>query len=184
MYGWATEARVVFVCFYTRALHIELAGHLISDNDTQFVGVNSELRRLIEQFKNQANKGIINNDLVIGQIKWHFIPHRSPHFGGLWEAAVKSVNVRLAGVVRNTSLNYELLYSLLVQMEGVLNSRHTAPMSNDPTDPSFLAPSNFLTGNVAIPIQEPSEIQFAIPFEICATVVVSFLEIVAQGMLQ
>lgn len=168
----------VFVCFATRAVHIELVGDLTaesfiaalrrftarrgkianiySDNGTQFVGANRELQRLLTQLYSQIDKGVIGNYLTNDNVNWHFIPPRSPHFGGLWEAAVKSIKTHLTRVVGKTSLNYEELYTLLVQIEGLLNSRPITPISSDPNDLSFLTPSHFLTGDVTNSLAEPN----------------------------
>lgn len=70
-------------------------------------------------------------------MNWHFIPAKSPHFGGLWEAAVKSCKHNLKRVLNNTPLTYEEFYTLLTQVEAVLNSRPLTPLSQDPNDFEF-----------------------------------------------
>ncbi|XP_030765288.1 uncharacterized protein LOC115889442 [Sitophilus oryzae] len=84
--------------------------------------------------------------LANDQINWHFIPARSAHMGGLWEAAVKSTKFHLKRVLINTSLNYANMYTLLVQIEACLNSRPLTPLSNDAKDYDPLTPSHFLIG--------------------------------------
>lgn len=97
----------LFICFVTKAIHLELVSDLTteaflaalrrffsrrglsksiySDNGTTFQGAKSELARF---FKNNSIDLIseLNNQFV----DWNFIPPRAPHFGGLWEAGVKS----------------------------------------------------------------------------------------------
>lgn len=168
----------VFVCFATKAVHLELVGNLTtnsfiaalkrftarrgkisniySDNGTQFVGANNELRKLMNQLHAQVSKGSISEYLIADDINWHFIPPRAPHFGGLWEAAVKSVKTHLTRVIGKTSLSYEEMYTMLVQIEGILNSRPLTPISSDPKDLAFLTPFHFLTGDTATSIAEPS----------------------------
>jgi hypothetical protein len=132
----------IFVCFATRAVHIELVcdcststflnalkrfisrrgkpSHLYSDNATNFIGANRELRNLFKQAN--FNTAIVNH-LANEQISWHFIPLRSPHMGGLWEAAVKSTKGHLKRVIGNVILNYGELNTLLTMIEACLNSR-------------------------------------------------------------
>jgi hypothetical protein len=164
----------IFVCFATRAVHIELVcdcststflnalkrfisrrgkpSHLYSDNATNFIGANRELRNLFKQAKfNTA----IENHLANEQISWHFIPPRSPHMGGLWEAAVKSTKGHLKRVIGNVILNYEELSTLLTMIEACLNSRPLTPVSNDPADFSALTPGHFLIGDALTSPAEP-----------------------------
>lgn len=67
--------------------------------------------------------------------------------GGLWEAAVRSTKFHLRRVLGESSLTYEEMYTLLVQIEACLNSRPLMPMSNDPNDYLPLTPSHFLIGD-------------------------------------
>ena len=62
------------------------------------------------------------------------IPPHAPHFGGLWESAVKSAKRYLLRVVGDTRLIYEELYTVLTQVEACLNSRSLSPQSNNPND--------------------------------------------------
>ncbi|KAF2898996.1 hypothetical protein ILUMI_07183, partial [Ignelater luminosus] len=73
-------------------------------------------------------------------IKWHFNSPAAPNFGGLWEAGVRSVKAHLIQVVRAQEF-----YTVLVQVESVLNSRPLYPMSSDPNDIYALTPGRFLT---------------------------------------
>ena len=50
----------------------------------------------------------------------YVIPERAPHFGGLWEAAVKSMIKHLRNIVGNTRLTFEELATVLCQIESVL----------------------------------------------------------------
>lgn len=145
----------VFVCMSTKAIHLELASdmssdvfiaalrrfvarrgkcsHLYSDRGTNFVGANRELVALA---KKCAECELITH---------HFLPGNAPHMGGLWEAGVRSVKTHLKRVIGDQVLSYEEFYTLLVQIEAVLNSRPLTPMSSDPNDLAVLTPGHFLT---------------------------------------
>ncbi|XP_050301534.1 uncharacterized protein LOC126739768 [Anthonomus grandis grandis] len=75
-------------------------------------------------------------------ISWHFNPPSAPHFGGLWEARVKSVKIHLYHVIGNQCLTYEELNTVLIQIEAFLNSRPLTPFSNDPNDLTALTPGS------------------------------------------
>ncbi|XP_062542024.1 uncharacterized protein LOC134210015 [Armigeres subalbatus] len=92
--------------------------------------------------RNQIFSWCANNE-----IRWKFIPARAPHFGGLWEAAVKSAKTHLLKEIGKTSLSYEDLLTLLAQVEMCLNSRPVTPLSSEPTDLEALTPGHFLVGS-------------------------------------
>lgn len=155
----------LFVCFTTKAIYLELVSNLTteafiaalrrfstirgkpSDNGTNFVGTNKKLKEL-SQFLIHETNFIEETANEIG-ISWHFIPAYSPHFGSLWEAGVKSTKYHLRRVAGNTILTFEELYTLLTQIEAVLNSRPLTPMSSDPNNLIFLTPAHFLIGRIA-----------------------------------
>ncbi|GFW36285.1 integrase catalytic domain-containing protein [Trichonephila clavipes] len=61
---------------------------LFSDNGKNFVGASNEIKKLLEIVRKSDEK--LANYLAAEGIEWKFIPARSPNFGGLWEAAIKS----------------------------------------------------------------------------------------------
>lgn len=65
---------------------------------------------------------------------WKFIPPATPHFGGKWEAGVKSVKHHLKRVVGNQLLTYEAMITILTQIEAILNSRPLCALTDDPDD--------------------------------------------------
>lgn len=82
--------------------------------------------------------------------EWHFIPPATPHFGGLWEAGVKSVKRHLRKTIGNSLLTFEELSTILIQIEAVLNSRPLCPISNDSSEFNFLTPGHFLIGEALV----------------------------------
>ena len=58
-----------------------------SDTGTNLVKGETELTKAFEH-----NKALLKQYSAFQGIEWHFIPPRSPHFGGVWE--------RLVGIVK------------------------------------------------------------------------------------
>lgn len=165
----------LFVCFSVKAVHLELVTdlstqafmlalkrfiarrgkplHIYSDNGTNFVGASSELKELGTFLREQS--GIISESVTQLGIDWHFVPARSPHFGGLWEAGVKSCKHHLRRVMGNALLTFEELCTVLTQVEAILNSRPMYPLSSDPNDLEPLTPAHFLVGRPLIAVPEP-----------------------------
>lgn len=114
-----------------------------SDNALNFVGENNELQSLFNSIEHQT---LVQKYLDDEHIAWHFIPPRAPHFGGLWEAAVKSFKTHLIRTVGNTLLTYEQFETYVIEIEAILNSRPLSPMSSDPHDLVPLTPGQFLIG--------------------------------------
>ncbi|KAH8395733.1 hypothetical protein KR222_001385, partial [Zaprionus bogoriensis] len=73
-----------------------------------------------------------------------FIPPRAPHFGGLWEASVKSAKHLFLRTVGNELLTAEELGTLHTSVEAVLNSRPIGALSVDPNDGEALTPAHLL----------------------------------------
>ncbi|XP_050076750.1 uncharacterized protein LOC126563931 [Anopheles maculipalpis] len=160
----------IFVCFATRAVHIELVSDLTStaflsalrrfvarrgivaelhsDNATTFKGASHEFHRIYRMLKtDEGDRREIFDWCAENQIVWKFIPPRAPHFGGLWEAAVKSAKRHLLKTIGVSSVTQENMLTLLAQIEQCLNSRPLIPMSDDPTDLEALTPGHFLIGS-------------------------------------
>ena len=104
----------VFVCLSTKAVHLEsvasltkedcifalnrfiarrgMPSKILSDNGTNFLGARSDLIK-IEALLNKDDKNhSIISFVTEKNCEWITIPPRAPHFGGLWEAAVKSIS--------------------------------------------------------------------------------------------
>ncbi|XP_077270788.1 uncharacterized protein LOC143901992 [Temnothorax americanus] len=166
----------LFVCYSTSAIHLELVtdytteaflaaykrftsrrgicSTLASDCGTNFKGADTELRKLFLASSKESEE--LAKLLARDGTQWKFNPPAAPHFGGKWEAGVKSVKTHLNKVVGDQLLTYEEMNTLLIQIEAVLNSRPLSPQSDDPTDTSALTPGHFLIGQALTTIPEPS----------------------------
>nr|XP_012145447.1 PREDICTED: uncharacterized protein LOC100881684 [Megachile rotundata] len=166
----------VFVCLTTKAIHLELVGDLTtdsfiaalrrlfarrgkatdiySDNATNFVGANRTLKELHNAIFADSKDDIIKQFLANQRINWHFIPPRAPHFGGIWESAVKSVKHHTTRLMQNILFDYETFITCLAEIEAILNSRPITPLSSDPADLTALTPGHFIIGDALTTIPE------------------------------
>jgi len=163
----------LFVCLTVKAIHLELVTDLstaafleafqrfiarrgkpvnvFSDNGSNFIGTNNlltELGQFLKSSKNTITQQL-GDDL---NIKWHFISSYSPHHGGIWEAGIKSAKQLLLKALACSSNNFtfESFYTIVSQIENILNSRPLTPLSTDPNDFCALTPSHFLIGRASV----------------------------------
>nr|CAH7719124.1 unnamed protein product [Callosobruchus chinensis] len=166
----------LFKCFTTMAIHLEVAtelscesflaclyrffarrgksSHLFTDNATNFVAANKELKLFLAQNCHRFNESLSNDGIT-----WHFIPPRAPHFAGVCESGVKSIKYHIKRVLNDTKLTYEEFLTILTQVEACVNSRPLYPMSPEPDDPMPLTPAHFLIGEPLTSVPTPDYTQ-------------------------
>ena len=132
----------------------EYCATILSDNGTHIVGANRELKELRSLLQSDDHKKGVQNFLADRQIQWRFNPPNSPHFGGLWEAAVKSFKRHLVRVMGTELLTLEHLNTLVTEIEAILNSRPLTPISSNSKDLPVLTPGHFLIGDTFTNIRD------------------------------
>ncbi|XP_070519420.1 uncharacterized protein [Cardiocondyla obscurior] len=166
---------VIFVCCAVKAVHLEISTNysteafiaalqrfisrrgmpakLISDCGTNFRGAEQDLRRSADAIcKEKSVQEFITNK----RITWQFNPPAAPHFGGLWEAGVKSVKGHLKRIMGDKTPTLEELSTLLCKIEAALNSRLLGPLTDNIDDLRVLTPGHFLTGDALTAIPQSS----------------------------
>ncbi|XP_037906726.1 uncharacterized protein LOC119648870 [Hermetia illucens] len=167
----------LFICMVTKAIHLELVSDLsteaflaafkrfisrrglckeiYSDHGTNFTGaskyIDQEMAEAIERSSNEIAR-ITAKDGV----SFKFIPVATPHFGGLWEAGVKSAKRHIKGVFDECRIvpTFEEFSTILCQIEACLNSRPLVPLSNSPDDLEELTPAHFLVSRPLMALPE------------------------------
>ncbi|XP_077073702.1 uncharacterized protein LOC143724510 [Siphateles boraxobius] len=153
---------VIFTCLACRAVHIEMATSLEtdsfiqalrrliarrgqvkemrSDNGTNFVGADHELRKAIKEW----NTSQIENSLLQRDIRWLFNPPSGSHHGGVWERIIRSIRKIMGSTLREQNLDEEGLQTFFCECEAILNSRPITMPSNDINDLEALTPQHLL----------------------------------------
>ena len=158
---------VIFTCLNTRAVHLEIAtdcttmefiqtlrrffsirgypAMMLSDNGTQMVGAQRELRRMIEDWDIEklreycADKGM----------EWRFTTPAAPHQNGCAEALVKSCKIGLKKAMGNHILTPFELYTCMLEVANLVNQRPVGRVPNDPDDGAYLCPNDMLLGRAS-----------------------------------
>ncbi len=142
---------VIFKCLTTRCIHLNLLNSLdadafllalrrfiarrgtpteiISDQGTHFRGAETELREEFKEIEPQ-----LQEQLADQQITFKMNPPAALHFGGTWEHEIKSVKSALRVITGNQSLPENVLHTVLVEIEGILNSKPLGYVSSDGAD--------------------------------------------------
>ena len=79
-------------------------------------------------------------------ISWRFITERSPFRGGYWERMNRSLKEPLRKVLGKSLFSYTELYTILTDIEAVLNQRPLSYHGSDPLDPAPITPSQLAIG--------------------------------------
>ena len=171
----------IFVCFNSRAVHIEDVSSLEtdtfilalrrfisvrgcpkeiwSDNGTNFTGAERELRRSVRELnEEQIRRELHSYDAEWFKYvlpRWRFQPPTASHMSGVWERLIRSVRKAMNAVLSKpgAAIPLETLRTVFAEVTSILNSRPISPASDDPSDMEPLTPNHLLLQrrNLAIP---------------------------------
>ena len=166
----------LFTCASTRAVHLKLVenlsvhsflqafrrfasrrglpARLMSDNAKTFKSAEKEVKAI-------ARSTEVQRYLATKGVTWNFIIEKAPWQGGFWERMIQSAKRCLRKSLGRTSLNFEELRTLLVEIEGTLNNRPLTYVYDDEEGISYpLTPSHLIYGRQVA--STPSDRQFEI----------------------
>ena len=102
-----------------------------SDNGTNFVGADIELKKAFgEMDENRINDFLM--ELGGEWISWKYNSPMTSNRGGVWERQIQPARSILSAMLRNhcESPNDESLSTLLVEVEGIINSRYISDVNS------------------------------------------------------
>lgn len=152
----------LFTCASTRALHLELTRELsatvflqafrrfcgrrgvpstiTSDNAKTFKFCSKEVGKLVRSEE-------VHEYLANRQVTWRFIAEKAPWWGGYWERLVRSIKRCLRKTVGRSTLTFDEMATVLVEVEATLNNRPLTYVFSDSEGLSYvLTPADLVYG--------------------------------------
>ena len=176
--GHAKVWGCLFVCFHSRAVHLELlrdssTQHFIyalerfvgrrgrpemiySDNAPNFKAADRELKQMYRKidFKAVKNAGILG--AKSSPMQWQFSTEKAAWTNGITERLVQSVKRALRPTLLREVVSFERLEAILIGIEGILNCRPLATASSaDPDLAAPITPSLLMYGKNMLPLEDP-----------------------------
>ncbi|KAJ8406747.1 hypothetical protein AAFF_G00296630 [Aldrovandia affinis] len=133
--GTVKRYGVLFTCLTLRAIHIEVADSLDtdscinairrfvcrrgqvtimrSDNGTNFVAAERELREAIQQLDNDK----IERALQPKEIRWMFNSPAASHQGGVWERQIRTVRRIFSSIMKEQAINGDCIQTTMCEVE-------------------------------------------------------------------
>ncbi|XP_073669326.1 uncharacterized protein [Paramisgurnus dabryanus] len=163
--GRRSEKRwgIIFKCLTTRCVHLDLLSHmnadsflmalrrfiarrgkpfeLLSDRGTNFIGGNRELQEVYQSLTSDLQALLAKQ-----RISFKFNPPHAPHFGGTWEREIRSIKIALQTTLGAQAVTEEVLRTVMIEIEGILNSKPLGYVSSDIADPDPVTPNLLLMG--------------------------------------
>ncbi|KAK5977692.1 hypothetical protein GCK32_009436 [Trichostrongylus colubriformis] len=180
---------LIITCTTTRLLHLELTEEMsttavllalrrffarrgvpstiISDNAPSFVLGNEVLRDTITSTPSSES---LEKTMATKGITWKTITPYAPWQGAFYERLIKSVKQSLFKVIRGCTLEKEVLETLLIEIEGCLNSRPLTYQEEKWDETPILRPIDFLQRDIIVTypfdfIQEEGDDEEYLPSE-------------------
>ncbi|XP_023806317.1 SH3 and multiple ankyrin repeat domains protein 2 isoform X1 [Oryzias latipes] len=154
---------IIFKCLTTRAVHLDLLrsmdvdaylmalrrfiarrgtpAEIWSDRGTNFKGGERELKEAFTSME-----PALQQQLAQQKIRFHFNPPAAPHFGGVWEREIRSVKTALYTSVGAQPVYEEVLLTVLLEVEMILNSKPLGYVFADVADIDPVTPNSLLMG--------------------------------------
>ncbi|KAL7880597.1 hypothetical protein SRHO_G00028510 [Serrasalmus rhombeus] len=116
-------------------------------------GRNHTLAQLRQRVWICKGNAAISEALLQKGVTWIFNPPAGSHHGGIWERQIRTVRKVLTSVLKLQSLDDECLYTVMCEVEAVINSRPLTKSSDDVDDLEPLTPNHLLLlkGKPALP---------------------------------
>lgn len=87
----------------------------------------------------QKMEPTLRQQLAEWRITFHFNPPHAPHLGGVWEREIKSIKASLRVVLGSKPIPETVLCTVIIEVEGTLNTKPLGYISADPAHPGLIA---------------------------------------------
>ena len=155
---------VIFVCFVSRAVHLDLSKdystdsflqvmrrfasvrgwpkRVHSDRGTQLVAASKELKEAVKELDWRA----LQEYGIQHKLEWSFYPADAPWMNGVTEALVKSTKKALNAAVGDQIMDFSELQTVMYEAAQIVNQRPIGKHPTHPDDGSYLCPNDLLLG--------------------------------------
>ena len=159
---------VLYTCAQIRAVHLELVqdqsteaflrsfrrmisrrgmiSMMYSDNSKTFESAKRETQRYHEIMNGKAFRDFLTEN----KIEWKMIVDYAPWWGGFYERMMKTIKAPLKKILGRTVYSPDELYTILTEVEAMVNSRPLMQVSDEPSELKYLTPASFLIGRELI----------------------------------
>lgn len=156
---------MLVTCLTIRAVHLECVHSLTTDSCILalrnfmnrrgrpieiYCDNGTNLKGACRELKEELDKVDINQvafTFLEMAIQWCFNPPAAPHMGGAWERLVRSTKNNISYITKAKSFKEEMLVSLLIEVENIINSRPLTYIPIDDENAEALTPNHFLLGS-------------------------------------